>query len=266
MQSADELIRDIVAESRIPSEKKRQAVLRELRSHIEDSILAAREAGGSDDEIRRLVLAGFGDPRQVAQGFARVYRRERTVLRIAVFLLSTLAVAGMLSLAILAMQAGVAIGFGGSVLKVIASRHTMIEALDILSTVTFYAGFISIEKLFDTHRFQKSITILTLIFAIALAGCAVASVHAPFLGFGFVSGVFLRVIQALMKSGPARTGVAIACFVAGGFISFRAHPWGTQYAAALNCASWFVMGAGYQLMTGFVPRVDEALSNTLQRF
>jgi hypothetical protein len=266
MQVADELIWKIVSGSQIPSEKKRQAVLRELRSHIEDSILAALEAGHSDDEILRLVLADFGDPRQIAQSFARVYRRERTMRRIAVFLLSTLVVASMLSAAILAMQAGVAIGFGGSALRVVASRHTLIEELDILSTVAAYVGFISIERLFDSHRFQKSMTLLTLLFAFAIAVCAAAGVHAPFLVFGLVSGVFLRTIQALMKSSLARTAVATACFVAVGFISFQAHPWGTQYAAALNCASWFVMGAGYQVMAGFVPRVDEALSNTLQRF
>src|SRR5580698_1845410 len=127
MQITDELIRDIVNGSQIPSEKKRQAVMRELRSHLEDSILAAREAGRSDEEIRRLVLAGFGDPNQVAQGFAWVYRHERTLLRIAAFLLSTLAVASMLSTVVLAMQAGVAVGFGAPVLRVIASRHTVIE-------------------------------------------------------------------------------------------------------------------------------------------
>ena len=265
MRAADELIRSIVNESQIPSERKRQAVMRELRSHLEDSILAAREAGRSDDEIRRLILASFGDPGQVARGFAWVYRHERTTLRIIVFLLSTLAIATMLSIAILAMQAGVAMGFGASALKVIASRHTVIEELDILSTVAVYAGFISIEKLFNGHHFQKALAVLILTFAIAAAGCAAANVHAPFLIFGFVSGVFLRAVQVFMKSGLLRTGVAIACFAAVGLISFHAHPWAFQYAAALNCASWLVMGAGYQLMAGLAPRVNEALSKGLQR-
>jgi hypothetical protein len=33
----------------------------------------------------------------------------------------------------------------------------------------------------------------------------------------------------------------------------------------LNYGSWLVMGAGYQLMANLVPRIDEALSNGLQR-
>ncbi len=53
------------------------------------------------------------------------------MLRVAVFLLSTLARSEYAFAAILAMQAGVYIGFGAPVLKVVASRH-VIEALDIL--------------------------------------------------------------------------------------------------------------------------------------
>ena len=181
------------------------------------------------------------------------------------FLLSTLAVASVLSAGILAMQAGLAIGFGASVVRVIASRHTIIEGLDILSTVAVYTGLLSFERLFEIHRFQKALGALALIFAIAAGGCAAANIHAPFLVFGFVSGVFLRTIQVVMKSNPVRTGVAIAWFAAGGVLSFQAHPSALQYALARTCASWFVMGAGYQLMAGLAPRVEEALSNGLQR-
>jgi hypothetical protein len=265
MQTSDNLIRSIVENAQIPLRKRRRAVLRELLCHLEDSILAAREAGLSDDEVRRQVLASFGDPGQIAQGFAWVYRHDRTMLRIAVFLFSTLGLACMLSVAVLALQAGVAIGFGASALRVVASRHTVIEALDIVSTVAAYVGFISTEKLFDRYRFVKTLAALALTFAIAVAGCAAANIHAPFLIFGFVAGVFLRTIQVFIKSGQIRTGVATVCFVAGGLLSFHAHPSAFQYAIALNCASWFVMGAGYQLMASLAPRVDEALWNGLQR-
>lgn len=146
------------------------------------------------------------------------------------FLLSTLAVACMLATAILAMQAGMAVGFGALVLKAIASRHTVIEGLGILFTVAFYAGFISIEKLFDRYCFQKALAVITLVFAITAAGCAAAGVHASFLVFGFVSGVFLRILHVLMKSRLVGAGIAIACFAAVGFVSFQAHPSTRQYA------------------------------------
>jgi hypothetical protein len=259
---ADEVIRNIVNSSQIPSGKRRQEILRELRAHVEDVMLAAREAGHGDDEIQRLVLADFGDPDQIARDFAWVYRHERAILRLSAFLVSTLAVASLLSAGILAMQAAVAIGFGRPLLKVIASRHTVIEALDILFTVATYMGFLSLEKLFDRHRFQKAIALITLAFAVAVAGCAAVNVHAPFLIFGFVNGVFFRSIRQLLKRRMARTVIAVAGFALAGLVLFQLRSSGFQYAVAL---SWLVMGAGYQLMADLSPRVDAVLFDGLQQ-
>jgi hypothetical protein len=257
---AHELINDIVSSSRIPSGKRREEVLRELRSHVEDFVLATHEAGHTDDEIQRLVISSLGDPGQIARGFAWVYRRERAVLHLCVFVLSTLVTASLLSAAIFAMQAGVAIGFGTPAIRVLTSRHTVIEALDILSTVAAYAGFVSLEKLFDDHRFQKALALVTLAFAAAMAVCAATDVHAPFLVFGFVSGVFLRAIQVFLKSRMLRTGIVVTCFALVGLVSLQVRSPGLQSAVAMNLASWLVMGAGYQMMTDLAARVDAALS------
>src|SRR5262249_8859223 len=153
--------------SQIPTAKRRQAVLCELRSHIEDLVFAARVAGRTDDEIEKLVVASFGDPAQIAAGFAWVYRRERAVLRIAVFVLSTLAVASLILPAMLALQAGVAREFGIPVMNVLASWHTAIETLDVLFTVAAYTGFVALEKLFDRNQSLKALALLALAFALA---------------------------------------------------------------------------------------------------
>ena len=79
-------------------------------------MLAAREAGRDQDEIEKFVLANFGDPAQIAQGFAWVYRHERRKLRRFAFTLSTVLLASSL-LAILAMQAGLAFGFGTPIMQ-----------------------------------------------------------------------------------------------------------------------------------------------------
>jgi hypothetical protein len=262
---ADELIENIVNSARIPSEKRRQDVQRELRSHIEDFILAARAAGRDDDEIERLVLANFGDPGQIARGFAWVYRHERRLLRVFVFVLSTVVLASFLSAAILAMQAGVAFGFGIPVLNVLASRHTVIEALDILSSVAAYVGFTSLERLFDRQRFQKATGLLTLILTVSIAWCAAAGVHKTFLIFGFVNGVFFRAIQVFIRRRMARIGIVMACFALAGLVSSLLWSPVLQFAAAVNCASWLIMGAGYQLMTDLSARVDAALFDGLRR-
>ena len=135
MRAPEEVIDCIVKSSQVPSGRRRREIQRELRSHIEDFVVAAREAGRDQDEIEKLVLANFGDPNQIAKGFAWVYRHERRRLRALAYMLSTVLLASCLSAAILAMQAGLAFGFGAPIMKVFASRHTVIEVLDILASV-----------------------------------------------------------------------------------------------------------------------------------
>ncbi len=264
MWAADELIEQIANSSHIPSGKRRQEIQRELRTHMEDFITAAREAGRDDDEIDKLVAASFGDPAEIAGGFAWVYRRERAMMRVGVFLLSSLAVTSLMLSAILALQAGIALGLGRPIWKALASPHTAIEALDILFTVTTYTGLVALEGLFEENRFFKALGVLALAFAVLTGVCAAVHFRAPFLVFGVVNGAFFRTIQVFIKSGMARTGVVVAAVVLFGLISFQAMPSHFQYALTA-CASWLAMGAAYRQMPDAVARMDAALFHRLQQ-
>src|SRR5580704_10766055 len=171
MRAADQLIDSIVNSCQIPSGKRRGEIQRELRSHIEDFVVAAREAGRDEGEIEKLLLANFGDPGQIAQGFAWVYRHERRRLRVFAYTLSTVLLASSLLTAILAMQAGLAFGFGTPIMRVLAGRHTMIEAFDILASVAVYLGLTSLESLFERRRFQKAAALLAAILIILIVSC-----------------------------------------------------------------------------------------------
>jgi hypothetical protein len=265
MYAANELIDRIVNSSQIPSEKRRQEIQRELRSHIEDFVGAAREAGRGQDEIEKLVLANFGDPGQIAQGFAWVYRHERRRLRVFAYTLSTVLLASCLLAAILAMQAGLAFGFGRPIMRVLASRHTVIEALDILASVAAYLGVTSLENLFESHRFQKAAFLLTAILTVLMLSCAAAGLHISFLFFGLVNGVFSRAVQLFVTPKAARAGIVVVCFSLAGLVSALLRSPVSQVGLAATCASWLVMGAGYQLMTHLAARVDAALLSGLQR-
>ena len=265
MYRANELIDSIVNSSHIPSAKRRIEIQRELRSHIEDFVVAAREAGRGQDEIEKLLLANFGHPGQIAQGFAWVYRHERRRLRAFAFTLSTLLLASCLSAAILAMQAGLAFGFGSPIMKVLASRHTVIEALDILASVAAYLGVTSLESSFKTHRFPKAAFLLTAIITVLMLACAAAGLHTSFLLFGLVNGVFFRAVQLLVTPKLARVAIVMVCFPVAGLVMALLRSPVSHIDPVATCASWLVMGAGYQLMTHLAGRVDRALSNGLQR-
>ena len=148
MTTAERLIAEILAASRIPLERRRREVLRELRAHIEDFVSAGRQSGRREEEIERLLLERFGDPRQIARQFASVYRRERAALCLGAFLISTVLVSLVISAAAIAMQAGTEFGAGAPVLRVLGSRHTVIEALDILATAVAYVGLITLGRFF----------------------------------------------------------------------------------------------------------------------
>jgi len=264
MWAANELIDCIVNSSQIPSEKRRREIQRELRSHIEDFVIAARESGRDQSEIEKLVIANFGDPDQIANGFSWVYRHERLRLRALAFTLSTVLLASSLFGAILAAQTGLAFGFGTPIMKVLASRHTVIEALDILASVAVYLGVTSLENLFESHRFQKAVFLLTGIVALLIVSCAAAGLHTAFLIYGLVNGVFFRAIQLFVTPTFARLSIVVICFPLAGLVLALLRSPVSQVAPAATCASWLVMGAGYQLMTHLAARVDAALFNGLE--
>ena len=265
MRAADDLIDHILDGSRIASGKRRREIRRELRAHIEDFMFAAREAGRDPDEIEKLVLASFGDPVPIAQGFAWVYRHEWRRLRVYTYTLSTVLLASCLLAAILAMQAGVAFSFGTPIMKVIASRHTAIEAMDILASVAVYLGLTSLENLFEKRAFQKAAFLVAVMLGILISSCAAAGWHTAFLVYGLVNGVFFRAVQRFVQPKAARAGIVLICFSLAGLVSGLERPQASQVALITTCASWLLMGAGYQIMTQLAARLDAALLNGLRR-
>ena len=265
MREADQLIDSIVNRSRIPSGRRRREIQRELRSHIEDFVAAARASGSGQEEIEKLTIANFGDPDQIAHGFRWVYRHERRRLRAFAFALSTMLLASCLFGAILAAQAGLALGFGTPLMKVVASRHTAIEALDILASVVAYLSIISLENLFKTRPFRNAAVLLTLAGAILIASCGAAGLRPSFLIFGLVNGIFSRAVQLFIARMAVRVCAVVVCFPLAGLVMALLRSPISQVALGATCASWLAMGIGYHLMAHMAARVDGALLNSLQQ-
>ena len=123
----------------------------------------------------------------------------------------------------------------------------------------------SLENLFESHRFQKAAFLLTVILAILMVACVAAGLHVGFLFYGLVNGVFFRALQLFVTPKAARLGIVMVCFALAGLVSALLRSPVSQVAVAATCASWLVMGAGYQLMTDLAARVDRALLNGLER-
>ena len=264
MRLAEEMIERIVSSSQIPAGRRQQEIQRELRCHVDDLVAAAREHGDQPEDIERQVMARFGDPSQIARGFAWVYRRERRTLRLLAFALSTVLIASGLSAALLIMQSGLAFGFGIPIKKVLASPHTVFETLDIVASVAAYLAIITLENFFQSHRFQKAALLLTVIEALLILPLAAVGWRISFALYGLVNGVFFRAIQLHVTPKLARVGIVVLCFSLAGLISALRSP-ASHIALAATCASWLAMGIGYQFMSELAARVDSALLNGLQR-
>ena len=246
MTTAERLIDEIMAAARIPFERRRREVLRELRAHMEDFVSAGRQSGRREEDIERLLLERFGDPRQIARQFAWVYRRERAALCLGAFLISTIVVSLVISAAAITTKAGMALGVGAPVLRVFGSRHTAIEALDILATAAAYVGLITLGRFFGRP------------FAV-LAVFAATGLPPQFVLFGFSNGAMLRGVQIAVRHPAARLGAVLGCFAVLGAVFF--HP--TLSAFAASAASWLITGSAYYLMTHVAARVDQALLGRL---
>jgi hypothetical protein len=255
VRAVDELIDSIANSSEIPSATQRQEIQRELRSHIAEFVDAAREAGRDEDEIEKLVLAHFGDPRQIAHAFAWVYRHERRRFRAVAYAVSTLLLATCLAAAVLAMQAGLAFGSGRAIREVYASRHTAIEVLDILASVAVYLALISLEDLFASRRFPNAALLLTATVCVLMGACRAAGWHSGFLLYGLVAGIFFRALRLFVAPKIARAGIVLVCFTVAGVVSALAWSAASPVALAATSASWLVMGAGYLVMTEVAERI-----------
>ena len=252
MTSTERLIDEIMAASRIPSEKRRREVLRELRAHVEDFMGAGRQSGSGEEEIERLLLERFGDPRQIAQQFAWVYRRERAALHLGGFLISTVVVSLVILAGTISMQAGIMLGFGAPV--VFGSRHTVAMALDILASAAAYLGLLSLARFFG-----RPLAALVVVAAALLAVFVAAGLPPRYILFGFANGALLRGIQVAVRHPALRLGAALACFGVLGAVFL--HP--SSSALVASTASWLIMGLAYHLMTHVAARVDQALLRRL---
>jgi hypothetical protein len=229
-------------------------VLRELRAHVEDFVIAARQNGRSEEEIEGLLLERFGDPGEIAQQFAWVYRRERAAAYFGRFVLSTVVVSVVMSAAAISMHAGIMFGFGLPVNIAFGSRHSAFVAFDVLASVAAYLGLISLSRF--VHR---PLAVLAAVVTAMVAVFAATGLPQQFILFGFANGALLRGIESTISKRALRIGATVGCF--GVLSTIFLHS--SQAALMTTAASWLTMGAAYHLMTHVAARVDGALLGRL---
>lgn len=260
MRFADGLIDRIVGHAARVPWWRRQEIRRELRCHFEDFAERAAAAGHSEAEMEQLIARHFGDTDLVAGQFAVVYRHERRLFLSLVFTATTIGLSALLMALVLCAQSALALGWRSSVINVIASRHTLIEALNVFSSVVIYSSFLFMEAVISPRQITRAAVGLI----VGITMCAAAWIYAGlpyyFLAYGLANGVFCHLLQRLVKPWLTRVIIAAFCFMLAGlgFVTLRFNP--TPAALAETGASWLVMGCAFQLMTYMALRIRLALT------
>src|SRR5215472_15069202 len=77
----DRLVSEVILLAKLPGNKPRRDVERELRFHLDDLAEEARSQGYDDEATARILRMRFGEPQEVATAFASVYAPERLAKR-----------------------------------------------------------------------------------------------------------------------------------------------------------------------------------------
>jgi hypothetical protein len=79
----DRIVSRVVLLAKLPGNKLRSEIAKELRAHLEDLAEEARSYGYDEDASARMVKRRFGEPQEIASAFASVYAPERLAKRLA---------------------------------------------------------------------------------------------------------------------------------------------------------------------------------------
>ena len=82
MTHVNRIVSRVILLAKLPGNKRRCEVGKELRAHLDDLAEEVRSQGYDDEATERVVSMRFGEPEEVAAAFASVYAPERLARRI----------------------------------------------------------------------------------------------------------------------------------------------------------------------------------------
>src|SRR5580692_9853298 len=144
----DHIVSRVILLAKLPGNKRRCEVEKELRAHLDDLAQEARSQGYDDEAAARILKMRFGEPEEVAAAFASVYAPERLVRRIlhsAILLtVSTVAVVVVVG----TVQSIAAVCTASSIVSTLRDIHRELFGFGAIAAgyCSLYAG----ERLFPT--------------------------------------------------------------------------------------------------------------------
>ena len=144
----DRIVSRVILRAKLPGNKRRCEVEKELRTHLEDLAEEARSQGYDDEAAARIVRVRFGEPEEVAAAFASVYAPERLAKRIlqSVILVTVSTVSVVVVIG--GVQSVAAVCTASSVVSTLRDIH--LEFFGFGAIVAGYCSLYAGERLFPT--------------------------------------------------------------------------------------------------------------------
>ncbi len=237
MTHLDYIVSRVVLQAKLPGNKRRCEVAKELRAHLDDLAEEVRSQGYDSEAAARIVGMRFGEPQEIATAFASVYAPERWARRIlqATILLaaSTIAVALVLS----AVQSVAAVCTAGSILSTLRDIYQELVGFGMITAgyCSLYAG----ERLFPSSLARAVLPSVSLGLCFSALFAWLIPQHAALPVVAFACAASARLLQGFEIPFIWFAGTALPLLIGwalfGRLLPGWEFPWFVWFSLTISC-------------------------------
>ncbi|MGA9511862.1 MAG: permease prefix domain 1-containing protein [Candidatus Sulfotelmatobacter sp.] len=237
MTYLDRIVSRVILLAKLPGNKRRCEVEKELRAHLDDLAEEARSQGYDDKAAARIVSMRFGEPEEVAAAFASVYAPERLakrILQLAILVtVSTVAVVVVIG----TVQAITAICTATSILSTLRGIHR--EFVGFGAIVAGYCSLYAGERLFPASLAKALLPSVTLGLSLAAVFAWLIPQHTALPLAAFACAASGRLLQRIEIRLVWFAGTALPLLIAwalfGPLIPGWQFPWLVWLGLTVSC-------------------------------
>jgi uncharacterized protein (UPF0335 family) len=233
----DRIVSRVILLAKLPGNKRRREVEKELRAHLDDLAEEARSQGYDDEATARIVRMRFGEPEEVAAAFASVYATERLANRI--FQASILVTVSTVAVVVVTgiVQSIAAIFTATSVISTLRGLHY--ELAGFCAIVAGYCSLYAGERLFPTSLARALLPSVSLGLGLAAVLGWLIPQHAALPLAAFACAASGRLLQRIEIRLIWLAGTALPLLIAwtlfGPLIAGWQFPWLVWLGLTISC-------------------------------
>jgi len=233
----DHIVSRAILLAKLPGNKHRCEVAKELRAHLDDLADEVRSQGYDNEAAARIIRMRFGEPQEIAAAFSSVYAPERWARRILqstiLFAASTIAVVVVIG----TVQSITAMWTADSILSAFRDIHR--EVFGFAAIAAGYCSLYAGERLFSSSRVWALLPSVTLGLGLAAVFAWLIPQHTVLPLVAFACAASGRLLQRLEIPFIWFAGTALPLLIAwvlfGQLLPGWRFPWLVWLGLTISC-------------------------------